>query len=145
MRVVVDTNVWISGLISPAGSPARVVQAVMDGQIIPVFSKATFAELRSVLVRPKISRFLTRSSVEVKAFLGNLETIAEFVEAPRGTSAIRDAKDRPFLDLAASRPAPDFLVTGDRDFDRSHYEGVAVITPSRFAALMRSDGTFRSR
>ncbi|MEK7874911.1 MAG: putative toxin-antitoxin system toxin component, PIN family [Pseudomonadota bacterium] len=87
MRVVVDTNVWISGLISPAGSPARVVQAVMDGQIIPVFSKATFAELHSVLVRPKISRFLTRSSVDVKAFLGNLETIAEFVEAPRGTSS----------------------------------------------------------
>ncbi len=145
MRVVVDTNVWISGLISPAGSPARLVQAVMDGQIIPVFSTATFAELRSVLVRPKISRFLARSSVEVNAFLGDLESIAEFVETPRGASAIRDPKDRPFLDLAASRPAPDFLVTGDRDFDRSHYAGVAVVTPSRFAALMRSGGAFRGR
>ncbi|MBI2225550.1 MAG: PIN domain-containing protein [Betaproteobacteria bacterium] len=44
MRVIVDTNVLVSGLISSRGSPARIVDAVLAGRIIPVMSEATFVD-----------------------------------------------------------------------------------------------------
>jgi putative PIN family toxin of toxin-antitoxin system len=50
VRVIVDTNVFVSGLINPGGAPGVVVGAALDGRVTPVFSIETLAELRDVLV-----------------------------------------------------------------------------------------------
>lgn len=63
MRVIVDTNIWVSGLISDRGAPARVVDAVLKGDIVPVMSEATFAELEDVLHRPSLQVYFRRASV----------------------------------------------------------------------------------
>ena len=53
MRVVLDTNIFVSGLLSAAGPPARIIQAVLQRRLIPVMSPETFAELEAVLRRPQ--------------------------------------------------------------------------------------------
>ncbi|MBA5861925.1 MAG: putative toxin-antitoxin system toxin component, PIN family [Nitrospira sp. CR1.1] len=45
VRVVLDTNIFVSGLLSAAGPPARILQAVLQRRLIPVMSPDTFAEL----------------------------------------------------------------------------------------------------
>ena len=132
MRVIVDTNVFVSGLISENGPPARIVDAVLRGEIIPVMSPATFAELEDVLHRPELQRYFRRTGVTVFQFLTVLMQVAQLVRPRVSVAPIRDEKDRPFLELAASRPAADFLVTGDKDFETPHYEGIAVISASLF-------------
>ena len=60
-RAIVDTNVFVSGLINP-GAPGTIVDAVIDGRITPVFSAETLAELGDV--RPQLQRFCAlRSSL----------------------------------------------------------------------------------
>ena len=49
---------------------------------------------------------------------------------------LRDERDRPFLDLMATIPPPEYFVTGDRDFEVSHYSGVPVISAAEFARLL---------
>lgn len=56
MRVVVDTNILVSGLLSSKGAPARIVDAILHGSVVPIVSEATFAELKDVLSRPKLER-----------------------------------------------------------------------------------------
>jgi len=135
VRVVVDTNVLVSGLISSRGAPARIVGAILDQRIVPVFSKDTFSELRAVLGRPKFERYFAKSGLRVSSVLANLAAVGEFVE-PRSTrQRIRDFKDRPFLEVAATQPPPEFIVTGDGDFEDGAYGGVPVLSPAVFARI----------
>ena len=73
MRVVVDTNVFVSGLIKPQGAPGAIVDAVIEGRIPPVFSSETLAELQDVLARPRLQRFLTRAAIRPEALLARDE------------------------------------------------------------------------
>ncbi len=132
MRVVVDTNVLVSGLISSRGAPARIVEAILDQRIVPVFSKETFSELRAVLGRPKFKRYFTKSGFKVRAVLANLAAVGEFVEPRSVRHKIRDPKDRPFLEVVAVLPPPEFIVTGDKDFENGIYGGVPVLSPAVF-------------
>ena len=56
-RLVIDSNVWIAALISPAGTARQLVDAVLDLGIDVLMSEPTFAELVSRLDRPKFDRY----------------------------------------------------------------------------------------
>jgi len=132
LRVIVDTNVLISGLLSPTGSPAKIVNAILDGRIFPVMSKATFEELESVLSRPQLKVYFKKANVCPKTFLETLKAVTEFVQPQFTDALIRDNKDRPFLELAATIPAPAYLITGDKDFEQKRYHSVPVVSVSFF-------------
>ena len=132
MRVVVDTNILVSGLISRAGPPAQIVDAVLRGEIVPVMSDATFAELEEVLHRPSLQRYFRDSRVTPFQLLTALKIVAEFAKPGHSRVRMRDPTDRPFADLAAAHPAPDFIVTGDKDFELDRYHGVPVISSGLF-------------
>jgi putative PIN family toxin of toxin-antitoxin system len=53
IRAVIDTNVLVSGLLSPAGNEALIVLAMHQGLIRPCFSEAVMQEYAEVLTRPK--------------------------------------------------------------------------------------------
>ena len=136
MRVILDTNVLVSGLLSSVGPPARIVQALLQRRIIPIMSAATFAELEAVVRRPKLQPAFARAGVNLENFLTSAHTQAEFVDPASTKLPIRDERDRPFLDLMATPPKPQYLVTGDRDFEFSDYSGVPVISAAEFARLL---------
>ena len=52
MRVVLDTNILVSGLITSTAPPAQILNALRDGRLVAVMSEATLAELAAVLQRP---------------------------------------------------------------------------------------------
>ncbi len=132
MRVIVDTNILISGLISQSGPPAKIIDAILKGHIIPIMSPATFAELEEVLHRPQLQRYFRRVELTPYQLLNQLELITQIIKPRTSHTPIRDNKDRPFIELAATRPAPDFIITGDKDFEENHYENVPVISASLF-------------
>jgi len=136
VRAIVDTNILISGLLSKAGAPGKIVDAIVAGRITAVFSSETLAELRDVLTRPRLQPYLTRAKVDPVAFLVRLEQIAEVVEPVDCPFPIRDPKDRPFLALAATPPEPGILVTGDKDFTAGRYGEVPVVTAADLARTL---------
>ena len=136
MRVVLDTNIFVSGLLSAAGPPARIIQAVLQRRLIPVMSPDTFAELEAVLRRPKLQRAFTRAGVNITSFLETIQAEVQIVDPHPTHTPLRDAHDRPFLDLMATTPPPQYFVTGDKDFEASHYSGVPVISAAQFARLL---------
>lgn len=130
--VVIDTNVWISGLISLHGAPAQITRhAIRSMQ--PVFSAATFEELRERLWRPKFDRYVTIE--QRRAFLNDLDGIASWVTiAPAigERTLCRDPADDKFIHTALAAQ-PCWLVTGDKDLlvlagDLAG-EGVSIASP----------------
>jgi putative PIN family toxin of toxin-antitoxin system len=57
VRVVLDTNIIVSGLMSVTSPPAQILNAIRVGQVVAVMSEATFAELAHVLHRPAVQRY----------------------------------------------------------------------------------------
>lgn len=112
-RVVVDTNVWVSGLINPAGAPGRVLDAARRGAITVVASWELADEITAVLSRPKLAvRYqITREDLaDVVALLAPLLPTADIdVDLD-----IRGVRDVPVLAAAVAGNAQ-IIVTGDDD------------------------------
>jgi putative PIN family toxin of toxin-antitoxin system len=113
-RVVIDTNVWISALINPAGPPAMVVEMVRTGRLAPIVSALLLAELQHVIERPRIGRRLgarAEAAPETLALLGR----AGIPVVPTGAVRIcRDPDDDVLIEMAVLGAA-DAIVTRDGD------------------------------
>lgn len=143
--VVIDTNVWISGLISVDGPPGQLTrQVIRNAQ--PVFSASTFAELKARLWLPKFDRYV--STQQRNALLGDLSNVAQWVKIPPALSATthsRDSDDDKFIHAAlatqplASQPA--WLITGDKDLlvlaAAMVPLGVRILNPADAASCLR--------
>lgn len=132
-RVVIDTNVWISGLLTKAGAPAQLArQVVRQGQ--PVLTAATFAELKQRLWLPKFDRYVTME--DRKQLLHDIDVVALWVDITQSISELafcRDATDDKFIHAALAAEAG-WLVTGDKDLlvlsESLSSSGVRIISPA---------------
>lgn len=135
MRVVLDTNVLLSGLMTPTGVPGSIVAAWVDAQFELVMSLEQVHEVARVLAYPKICRRLRWGEERIESFIKQLHVRAEVIDL-RSTAAEvpRDPKDSPVLaPLVAARA--DLLVTGDDDLLalRRRYP---IETPTEFGSRL---------
>jgi putative PIN family toxin of toxin-antitoxin system len=131
-RVVLDTNVLISGLLFK-GKLSRIVELWQKGKIVPIISKETFEELRTVLEYSKFSL----SHVEIKSLIEHeILPFFEVVNVSKHVKgACRDAGDDKFISCALSANA-DCIVTGDKDLsDLRKYQSIKIIHASDFIKM----------
>ena len=86
-RLVINSNVWIAALISPAGTARQLVDAILDLDIDVLMSESTFAELVSRLDRPKFDRY--REPESWNSFLTALVELALWHEDAGTATAFR--------------------------------------------------------
>jgi putative PIN family toxin of toxin-antitoxin system len=111
VRVILDTNVLLSGLISPAGIPAQLIDAWLDDRFTLISHALQLDELRDVSRRDKI-RALVRPS-EAGRLVNQIASIAEMPERLPAIQRSRDPRDDFLLGLCEAGRA-DWLVTGDK-------------------------------
>ena len=128
-RVVVDTNVLVSGVLNPHGPPGRILDAILAGALTVLYDDRILHEYRAVLLRPAFGF----RPVDVEALLTWIELEGESVLAPLLKVTLPDPTDLPFLEVAAAGHA-DALVTGNvRHFKpKGGRHDVVVITPAAF-------------
>ena len=129
MRAVIDTNVIVSGMLNGAGTPGKIVDAVLRGEITVAHSDLILDEYREVLHRGKFAFNLA----DIRAFLDAVESDGEFVALVASTMPLPDPKDRPFMDVALYAACP--VVTGNgKHFPAS--TGVTILSPAEAIALL---------
>ncbi len=132
IRVVLDTNVLISALLFK-GKLSRIVALWQEGKILPILSRETFDELRTVLEYPKFSL----TAAEIKSLMEH--EILPFFEVVQVSEHVRgecrDPGDDKFISCAISANA-EFIVTGDKDlYDLKKYQFVRIIHASDFIEM----------
>jgi uncharacterized protein len=132
MRVLLDTNVWISGLLW-GGMPNRVVRLARSGQITAIVSMEILNELRNTLSYPKLQAQLSRLGETAETLLRSIEEVSEVVMAETiVVPELRDPKDAIVLAAALAGTA-EVIVTGDQDLlVLGRFEGVEILTPADF-------------
>ena len=133
LRVVLDTNVLLSGLAYPGSVPGRIVAAWRHGSVDVVLSTFILEELHRVL--PRLSARHGLSSREIDDLVDILSIQAELVEPESvADEALRDDNDQPVLGtlLAGMRAGSlDYLITGDKDL-LALANVYPILTPAEF-------------
>ena len=135
MRAVLDTNVFVSGLMLPASLPGQIVASLRRGDFQLVTSEPMLDELAAVLAYPKLQKRIQWDAETIARFLMLLRFEANVVDICNETAQVpRDPKDDMVLRTLLASEA-DFLVTGDLDLLALAGQH-PVITPTDFVGRM---------
>ncbi|HET7576045.1 MAG TPA: putative toxin-antitoxin system toxin component, PIN family [Sphingomicrobium sp.] len=136
MRAILDTNVLLSGLISPAGIPATLIDAWLDDRFTLISHALQLDELRDVSRRDKI-RILIRPS-EAGRLINRIAAVAEMPERIPAIQRSPDPRDDFLLGLCEAGKA-DWLVTGDKAdlLDLGRHGVTRIVTASAFALQLQ--------
>lgn len=128
LKVILDTNLWISFLITKNYS--QLDEILVEKKCTLVFSEELLEEFLTVIKRPKFRRFF--SNEETENLIETIQEFAEFVEVKSEVSVCRDEKDNFLLSLSKDSKT-DFLITGDKDLlDLENFESTKIVTISDF-------------
>lgn len=135
LRVVLDTNVLLSGIAYPASVPGKILAAWRHGSVDVLLSDYILGELRRVLPRLMHRHGLTMAEIEdlVDVLSIQAEVIAPL---PSTEPELRDANDLPVLGtlLSALKTSEgDYLITGDKDL-LALADRYPIVTPAKFWA-----------
>ncbi len=128
-RLVIDTNVFVSGLISGTGSPAKILRAIQNKKVIHLVSDPIVEEYLRVLEYPRIRRFKKITDAFVADIAAYLIYQTERVELVSKIKLSRDPADDVFLETAVDGSA-NLLVTGDKTdlLSLRVVEGIPIIS-----------------
>jgi len=132
LKVVLDTNVLVSGLLTAGGACGQIVELMLDGLFQPCFDGRILEEYARVLHRPE----LAIRSEDAEEILGTIRFFGEPIAALPFPSGLPDPSDLPFLEVAGAAQA--VLVTGNRrHFPKKACKGVTVVTPRELLDVIR--------
>ena len=112
-RLVLDTNVFISALISDAGAPAKILRAIQRDRVIHLVSDPIVAEYLRVLEYPRIRKFKMITEEFIAGIAAYLINETERVELTTTVKLSPDPDDGVFLSTAIDGKAT-LLVSGDK-------------------------------
>lgn len=139
MKIVLDTNVLVAGLLSPFGPCGEIVRMVSSGELTLALDARILTEYQDVLARPKF-RF---DQDKVAAILDLIEHYGGIVAASPLKQPLPDPDDEPFLEVAIAACVA-CLITGNHvHFPAESRQGATVHSPTDFLAFYRQHITNR--
>jgi putative PIN family toxin of toxin-antitoxin system len=134
VKVVLDTNILVSGLLKPSGPSGMVIQMAVAGRFQVCYDARILLEYDAVLGRPKFGF----NPAETTQLLAVLETQGQVGLALPLKRRLPDKTDEAFAEVAQGVEA-DYLVTGNKkDFPQTSLSKTRVLSPAEFLEVWRS-------
>ncbi|MBM4023807.1 MAG: putative toxin-antitoxin system toxin component, PIN family [Planctomycetes bacterium] len=133
MKIVLDTNVLVAGLLSPWGPCAQILRMISSGELSLCLDARILSEYDEVLRRPKFGFRIDR----VVALVDHIEHSGVLVASSPLSDPLPDPDDHPFLEVARAGQAA-CLVTGNHaHFPTRQCRGTKVLSPGDFLTFHR--------
>jgi hypothetical protein len=138
MRIVLDTNQFVSALISPAGNPARIMDSWRQGKVELAVSPSVLNEVHNVLHRPHIKRKYHLTDLDIKRYVLLLEQYALIVPGLVRVNVVLDDPNDNIIVACALEAEADYLVSGDRHLlDLGEIKGIPIVRASEFLKILK--------
>jgi len=135
MRVVIDTNILVSALISSVGKPAAIIDAWLDGKFTLLTCATQVDELRTTFKKPHVAKLIKRH--EAGRLVNQIKRIAETVDPLPPVQRSPDPMDDFLLAMSETGQA-DYLVTGEKSgpLALGNHKTTRIVCATNFAALV---------
>jgi len=131
MKIVLDTNVLVSGLLNPFGASGEIIRMVASGALELCYDSRILSEYRNVLLRTKFSF----NHAHVNSLLDQIKYSGHIVAAKPLSARLPDPYDEPFLEVALEEKSQ-CLVTGNlRHYPPKKCNNMSVLSPNDFLKL----------
>lgn len=128
MNIVLDTNVLVSGLLSPFGPCGEIVRMVSSAELTLSFDARILTEYKAVLVRPKFKFDIDK----IDALLDHIEHRGKAVASSPLHQSLPDSDDDPFLEVAIAAKAVCIVTGNHAHFPADLCRDVTVYSPRDF-------------
>ena len=131
LKVVIDTNVFISAFYLPESKPAKVVLLARRKTILNVISPPILKEAERI-----IKKKLLWDNSKTQGALRRIRNFSGEVHPQERLAIIADDPDNRILECAVAGQA-DFIISGDHHLlDLKSYQGIKIVTPARFLEII---------
>jgi putative PIN family toxin of toxin-antitoxin system len=133
MRVVLDANQFISAVLVPVGHPAQILQAWREGRFELVVSPPILAEIRHILLYPRLQRKHGWGEKEIDEFLIGITSAATITPGSFFIQAVPDDPTDDKYIACALEARAEYIVSGDKHLTQlESYQNIAIVTPTFF-------------
>lgn len=140
MKVVLDTNIPVSGLLCPFGASGEIVRMLASGVLRLSYDARIISEYKNVLSRPKFSF----DQIYIGYLSDQIQTVGEVVSGIPLAKRLPDADDEPFLEVAIAGKVK-YLITGNiKHYPKRIMKDVSVVSPVKFLEIYRREGSTSS-
>ena len=133
MKIVVDANLFASGLIKPNSNPGKILNLIKENRVELILSPAIIREIKRILLYPKLQKYHHKTAQEIDAYFQDILMFAWIVEGEQAVDVIKDdPTDNKYLACAYEGEA-DYIVSGDHHLlDIEAYKGIKIIKANLF-------------
>ena len=140
MKIVLDTNVIVSGLLTPFGTSGEIVRMVSAGKLILQYDSRILLEYQEVLHRSKFQF----DKDQIDSLIDYIKKKGQAVPTSPLSKNLPDHDDAPFLEVAIGGEV-EYLVTGNKaHYPRKSREGIKIFSPTEFINFYRKIKVKRS-
>ena len=141
IRIVVDTNLLVSSILSPHGRPAVILKLFLEGRFPLVISNDILDEAQRVFKYPKLVKLMKKRGVSpqyIDDFLDKLSRVAIITPGKLSIEEIQDDPDDNMVLACAVEGEADVIISGDHHLtDLKTYRGITIIDPATFLKTIR--------
>ncbi len=133
MKIVLDTNVLVSGLLTPFGPSGEIVRMVFSGELTVYIDARILAEYKDVLHRPKF-KF---NKDHIGILLDFIKQYGQFTLSSPLKTCLPDPDDEPFLEVAIAGRVRSIVTGNTAHYPSPLREGIDIFSPSEFIEFYR--------
>jgi uncharacterized protein len=134
MKIVLDTNVLVSGLLTPLGANGEIVRLVSSGALVVQYDSRILLEYRNVLSRPKFQF----DAHNVNTFLAFIKQSGQALSGAPLRTRLPDPDDEPFLEIALAGRTVCLITGNKKHFPKEARQGIKIFSPSEFIEFYRN-------
>ena len=140
IKVVIDTNVMVSAILAPKGTPAEILKLALDGEFEFILSPLLTQEILEVMRYSKIVKLMKKRGVspaEGDDFLERMKRVAINVPGKPPLQMVPDDPKDDMVLACAIEGQADFIVSGDSHLtDLKNFQRIPIVNPATFLRLI---------
>jgi putative PIN family toxin of toxin-antitoxin system len=142
MRIVLDTNIYISNLISDKGNPAKIVRWWLEGEFDVLVTQPIINEILRVTGYERIQKKYAKVRENRLEYAALISEQAVWIEPLEKLNVIvADESDNRYVECAVAGHAQ-YIISGDEHLlELGEYEGIMILTPASFVMLKETGQT----
>jgi putative PIN family toxin of toxin-antitoxin system len=133
MKIVLDTNVLVSGLLTPFGPSGEIVRMLFSGELIVHLDARILSEYHDVLNRPKFNF----NKDHIGLLLDFIKQYGQIVSSSPLQNFLPDPDDEPFLEVAIAGNVKALISGNSVHYPNSLREGINIVSPAEFLEIYR--------